>query len=171
MSWVARIVAPDSLSHVACVWRSTCQEIGRSPSFTQIGRRTRLHADKTQPRAARGGRVSAGAKIPIVPVEFSPPLDVVNRNRLRTEEVPNLLRGRDVEELKELQRQGMSIQAISELTGGTARPFASMCGRRGWWCRSMAHAPRSFPHQPQKQNHLPGSLLAQTLQSRQGDKM
>jgi len=28
-----------------------------------------------------------------------------------------LLRGRDVEELKELQRQGMSIQAISELTG------------------------------------------------------
>jgi len=28
-----------------------------------------------------------------------------------------LLRGRDVQELKELQRQGMSIQAISELTG------------------------------------------------------
>jgi transposase len=28
-----------------------------------------------------------------------------------------LLRGRDVQELKELQRQGMSIQAISKLTG------------------------------------------------------
>jgi len=27
----------------------------------------------------------------------------------------DLLRGRDVQELKELQRQGMSIQAISEL--------------------------------------------------------
>ena len=32
--------------------------------------------------------VSAGAKIPIVPVEFSPPLDVINRDRLRVEEVP-----------------------------------------------------------------------------------
>src|SRR3989441_8740723 len=29
----------------------------------------------------------------------------------------DLLRGKDVQELKELQRQGMSIQAISELTG------------------------------------------------------
>ena len=28
-----------------------------------------------------------------------------------------MLRGSDVQELKELQRQGMSIQAISELTG------------------------------------------------------
>jgi len=28
-----------------------------------------------------------------------------------------LLRGRDVQELNELQRQGMSIQAISKLTG------------------------------------------------------
>lgn len=33
------------------------------------------------------------------------------------EEVPNLLRGRDVQELRELQRQGMSIRGISELTG------------------------------------------------------
>jgi len=57
--------------------------------------------------------VSAGAKIPIVPVEFSPPLNVVNRGPLHTEEVRDLLRGRDVQELKELkelQRQGMSIQ-------------------------------------------------------------
>src|SRR2546427_12674336 len=29
----------------------------------------------------------------------------------------DLLRGKDVQELKELQRQGMSIEAISELTG------------------------------------------------------
>ncbi len=42
MSWAARIVAPDSLSHVACVCRSTCQEIGRNPNFTHVGRRTRL---------------------------------------------------------------------------------------------------------------------------------
>lgn len=33
------------------------------------------------------------------------------------EEVPTLLRGRDVQELTELQRQGMSIQGISKLTG------------------------------------------------------
>src|SRR5215471_6834966 len=37
--------------------------------------------------------VSAGAKIPIVPVEFSPPLDVVNRSPLHTEEVPRLVKG------------------------------------------------------------------------------
>src|SRR5882762_4617845 len=37
--------------------------------------------------------VSAGAKIPIVPFEFSPPLDVVNRNLLHTEEVPRLVKG------------------------------------------------------------------------------
>src|SRR5487761_104517 len=38
-------------------------------------------------------RVSAGAKIPIVPFEFSPPLDVVNRSPLQTEEVPKLVKG------------------------------------------------------------------------------
>src|SRR6267143_4333466 len=37
--------------------------------------------------------VSAGAKIPIVPFEFSPPLDVVNRSPLQTEEVPKLVKG------------------------------------------------------------------------------
>src|SRR6266404_2449860 len=40
-----------------------------------------------------GVLVSAGAKIPIVPFEFSPPLDVVNRNLLQTEEVPRLAKG------------------------------------------------------------------------------
>jgi transposase len=42
-----------------------------------------------------------------------------------------LLRGRDVEELKELQRQGMSIQAISELTGWdrkTIRKYVQAAG-------------------------------------------
>src|SRR2546430_11676087 len=37
--------------------------------------------------------VSAGAKIPIVPVEFSPPLNVLNRSPLHTEEVPRLVKG------------------------------------------------------------------------------
>jgi hypothetical protein len=37
--------------------------------------------------------VNAGAKIPIVPVEFSPPLNVVNRGPLHTEEVPRLVKG------------------------------------------------------------------------------
>src|SRR5258708_25933607 len=40
-----------------------------------------------------GAGVSAGAKIPIVPFEFSPPLDVVNRSPLQTEEVPKLVKG------------------------------------------------------------------------------
>jgi len=61
--------------------------------------------------------VSAGAKIPIVPVEFSPPLDVVNRSHSIRRRFRDLLRGRDVQELKELQRQGVNIQAISDLTG------------------------------------------------------
>ncbi len=42
---------------------------------------------------ARLRAVSAGAKIPIVPVEFSPPPDVVHRSLLRMEEVPRLVKG------------------------------------------------------------------------------
>jgi hypothetical protein len=52
-----------------------------------------------------------------VPVEFSPPLDVVNRSHSIRRRFRDLLRGRDVQELKELQRQGVNIQAISDLTG------------------------------------------------------
>src|SRR6201998_1194246 len=37
--------------------------------------------------------VSAGAKIPIMPIENSPPLDVVNRDPLQMEEVPKLVKG------------------------------------------------------------------------------
>src|SRR5208283_2121485 len=44
-------------------------------------------------RASVPAFVSAGAKIPIVPVEFSPPLDVINRDRLHVEEVPRLVKG------------------------------------------------------------------------------
>src|SRR5437879_13133797 len=40
-----------------------------------------------------GSSVSAGAKIPIMPVEKSPPPYVVNRSSLRTEEVPRLVKG------------------------------------------------------------------------------
>ena len=49
-----------------------------------------------------------------------------------------MLRGRDVQELKELQRQGMCIQAISELTGWdrkTIRKYVQAAG----WRRSTAH--------------------------------
>src|SRR2546430_1212565 len=42
---------------------------------------------------SHGRLVSAGAKIPIVPVEFSPPLNVVHRSPLHTEEVPKLVKG------------------------------------------------------------------------------
>jgi transposase len=42
-----------------------------------------------------------------------------------------LLRGRDVQELKELQRQGMSIQAISELTGWDRKTIRKYVQRRG----------------------------------------
>jgi hypothetical protein len=76
----------------------------------QTGRRRRLDGLSAH-------CVSASAKIPIVPVEFSPPLDVVNRSPLHTEEVLILVKGENMQELKELQRQGMSIQAITELTG------------------------------------------------------
>ena len=38
------------------------------------------------------GPESAGAKIPIVPIEFSPPLNVVNRSRLHKDEVPKLVK-------------------------------------------------------------------------------
>ena len=44
-------------------------------------------------------RFSASAKIPKVPVEFSPPLDVVDQNPLHTEES-----GQDVAALRELLR-------------------------------------------------------------------
>src|SRR5579864_9597710 len=37
--------------------------------------------------------VSAGAKIPIMPIENSPPLDVVNRDPLQMEEVLKLVKG------------------------------------------------------------------------------
>src|SRR5258708_35248210 len=54
------------------------------------------------------------------------PISHSKRRRFR-----NLLRGRDVQELKELQRQGMSIQAISELTGWdrkTIRKYVQAAG-------------------------------------------
>ena len=45
-----------------------------------------------------------------------------------------MLRGKDVQELKELQRQGMSIQAISKLTGWdrkTIRKYMQAAGGAG----------------------------------------
>ena len=53
-----------------------------------------------------------------------------------------MLRGRDVQEIKELQRQGMSIQAISQLTGWdrkTISKYLSGGGGAGVWAaRSTA---------------------------------
>ncbi len=73
-------------------------------------------------RACVYTRVGAGARIPIMPVEKSPPPYVVNRSPLRTEEVPRLVKGRDVQDIKELQQQGVSIQAISNLSGWDRPP-------------------------------------------------
>ncbi len=50
-------------------------------------------AELSSAEIERERAVSAGAKIPIVPVEFSPPPDVVHRSLLRMEEVPRLVKG------------------------------------------------------------------------------
>src|SRR5260370_969010 len=54
----------------------------------------------------------------------------------------NLLRGRDVQELKELQRQGMSIQAISELTGWDRKTIRKYMQAAGL---APEYGPRSAP--------------------------
>src|SRR5260370_36556 len=54
----------------------------------------------------------------------------------------NLLRGRDVQELKELQRQGMSIQAISELTGWDRKTIRKYMQAAGV---APEYGPRSAP--------------------------
>jgi hypothetical protein len=65
--------------------------------------------------------VSAGAKIPIVPVEFSPPLNVVNRGPLHTEEVPRLVKG---ERRARTERTERTATARNEHPGAS-RPSAS----------------------------------------------
>jgi hypothetical protein len=47
------------------------------------------------------------------------------------EEVPRLAKGREVQELKELQPQGMSIQAISKLTGWDRKTIREYVQGRG----------------------------------------
>ena len=54
-----------------------------------------------------------------------------------------MLRGRDVQELKELQRQGMSIQAISELDGLGPQDDSQVYDRRRGWHRSMVRVQHS----------------------------
>src|ERR1700733_11054882 len=54
----------------------------------------------------------------------------------------NLLRGRDVQELKELQRQGMSIQAISKLTGWDRKTIRKYMQAAGL---APEYGPRSVP--------------------------
>src|SRR5258708_30752946 len=65
------------------------------------------------------------------------PISHSKRRRFR-----NLLRGKDVQELKELQRQGMSIQGISKLTGWdrkTIRKYVQAAGL------APEYGPRSAP--------------------------
>ena len=53
-----------------------------------------------------------------------------------------MLRGRDVQELKELQRQGMSIQAISKLTGWDRKTIRKYMQAAGL---APEYGPRSAP--------------------------
>ncbi len=55
--------------------------------------------------------------MPIMPVEKVPPPEVIKRPTLETEEGSHVFRGKDVEEISELKREGLSIRAISRLTG------------------------------------------------------
>jgi len=88
------------------------------------------------------GCVSAGAKTPIATVEFSPPQNVLNRRPLPTEEVRKLVKGESLQELKELQRQGISIQAISRLTGWDRKTIRKYMQAAGL---APAYGPRSAP--------------------------
>jgi transposase len=53
-----------------------------------------------------------------------------------------LLRERDVQELKELQRQGMSIQAISKLTGWDRKTIRKYMQALHWPLRIAQHDER-----------------------------
>src|SRR5215467_6147243 len=84
--------------------------------------------------------VRAGAKIPTVPVELPPPLDVVNRSPLHTEEVPRLVKEERRARTKGTTTGRMSIQSISDLSVGAANaalhPF--------WRCdASRLHRPQT----------------------------
>jgi transposase len=46
-----------------------------------------------------------------------PPPEVIKRSNLEAEEGRHVFRGKDVEEISELKREGLSIRAISRLTG------------------------------------------------------
>jgi len=60
--------------------------------------------------------VSAGANIPLVPVEKSPTPGVIDP-RFWKQRRAKMFRGKDVDEINDLKREGLSIRAISELTG------------------------------------------------------
>jgi hypothetical protein len=55
--------------------------------------------------------------MPTVPVEKGATPEVIKRSTLETEEGRHVFRGKDVEEISELKREGLSIRAISRLTG------------------------------------------------------
>src|SRR5712672_887467 len=73
--------------------------------------------NRVQHTLAALGKQEDSKNIPIVPVEFSHPLLCQTGTHAAWKRFRDVLRGRDVQEPRELQRRGMSIQAISELTG------------------------------------------------------
>src|SRR2546427_149867 len=93
------------------------------------------------PRSALSYKgVSAGAKIPIMPVEKSPPPYVVNRSSLRTEEVPRLVkgerRGRD-QRTATARDEHPSDQPVDRLGSQNH----SQVPARTWWSAGVWAAP------------------------------
>ncbi|MGD0955779.1 MAG: ATP-binding protein [Candidatus Acidiferrales bacterium] len=81
-----RLAAPPRIS-------SSGSSTSRASDPRQSYNSGRLLSASGLPANRKNPCVSAGAKIPIVPVEISPPLDVVNWSPLHTEEVPKLVKG------------------------------------------------------------------------------
>ena len=63
-----------------------------------------------------------------------------------------MLRGKDVQELKELQRQGMSIQAISKLTGWDRKTIRK-------YMQAAGIVPEYGPRQAQPSNWMRSSRI------------
>src|SRR2546429_5925946 len=78
----------DSASRTFCSLSLALARVCQSVPVRRLESLLELARSRSHPEC-----VSAGAKIPIVPVEFSPPLNVVNRSPLHTEEVPRLVKG------------------------------------------------------------------------------
>src|SRR2546429_1206767 len=78
----------DSASRTFCSLSLALARVCQSVPVRRLESLLELARSRSHPEC-----VSDGAKIPIVPVEFSPPLNVVNRSPLHTEEVRKLVKG------------------------------------------------------------------------------